>query len=115
MAVTRTTRVPGTGQQPARGQTVTMTYTGWLKDTSQPGNKGQQFDSCIGKADFEVEIGVGRVILGEHSWDEAVLDMRVGEHATLDITSDYAYGERHAHPNPAGFRGHIPPNADLIL
>lgn len=29
-------------------------------------------------------------------WDEAVLDMRVGERATLDITSDYGYGEKYA-------------------
>lgn len=27
-------------------------------------------------------------------WDEGVLEMQEGERATLDITSDYAYGER---------------------
>jgi FK506-binding protein 1 len=27
-------------------------------------------------------------------WDEGVTTMKVGEKATLDITSDYGYGER---------------------
>ncbi|KAG7122406.1 FK506-binding protein 1B like [Verticillium longisporum] len=34
--------------------------------------------------------------------------MKVGEKATLDISSDFGYGAR-------GFTGHIPPNADLIF
>jgi FK506-binding protein 1 len=34
--------------------------------------------------------------------------MKVGEKATLDITSDFAYGDR-------GYPGAIPPSADLIL
>ncbi|KAK4121738.1 peptidyl-prolyl cis-trans isomerase [Parathielavia appendiculata] len=98
MGVIRTTHVAGTGPQPVRGQTVTIAYTGWLKDMSKPDNKGEQ-------GDFVTQIGVGRLIRG---WDEAVLDMKVGEQATLDITSDYGYGEK-------GFHGHIPPNADLIF
>ncbi|KAK4158104.1 hypothetical protein C8A00DRAFT_11126 [Chaetomidium leptoderma] len=105
MGVTRITHVAGTGSQPARGQKVTIAYTGWLKDTNQSDNKGQEFDSSSSRGDFVTDIGVGRLIRG---WDEAVLDMRVGERATLDITSDYGYGEK-------GFHGHIPPNADLIL
>ncbi|KAH6631574.1 hypothetical protein F5144DRAFT_547661 [Chaetomium tenue] len=113
MGVTRTTHVAGNGPQPIKGQTVTIEYTGWLKDTSQPSNKGKEFDSSVGGPDFVTKIGIGRLITG---WDEAVLDMRVGEQATLDITrlaniivdSDYGYGEK-------GFHGHIPPNADLIF
>jgi FK506-binding protein 1 len=27
-------------------------------------------------------------------WDEGVLEMKVGEKAILDITSDFAYGDR---------------------
>lgn len=42
MGVTRTTHVEGTGPQPVRGQRVTITFTGWLKDTSQADNKGQE-------------------------------------------------------------------------
>ena len=42
MGVTVHTHQEGTGAQPQNGQTVTMEYTGYLKDTSQPGNKGKQ-------------------------------------------------------------------------
>lgn len=42
MGVTKTIRVEGTGPQPVRGQTVRFAYTGWLKDTSKPDNKGQE-------------------------------------------------------------------------
>jgi FKBP-type peptidyl-prolyl cis-trans isomerase len=41
MGVTKTVRVPGTGPKPGPGQEVTIEYTGWLKDTSKPDNKGQ--------------------------------------------------------------------------
>ncbi|KAK3390546.1 hypothetical protein B0H63DRAFT_519758 [Podospora didyma] len=105
MGVEKTIHVHGTGQKPNAGQKVTIEYTGWLKDTGAPNNKGQEIDSSTTYGDFVVEIGVGKLIRG---WDEAVLDMKVGEKATLDISGDYAYGER-------GFHGHIPPNADLIF
>lgn len=32
----------GTGPQPQPGQTVTIEYTGFLKDTSAPESKGKQ-------------------------------------------------------------------------
>ncbi|KAL2110809.1 hypothetical protein VUR80DRAFT_688 [Thermomyces stellatus] len=105
MGVTKTTLVEGTGPQAQPGQTVTMEYTGWLKDPSAPDQKGKKFDSSIGRGDFITQIGVGRVIRG---WEEGVTQMKVGEKAILDITSDYGYGAR-------GFTGHIPPNADLIF
>ncbi|KAI1329737.1 FK506-binding protein 1B [Xylariaceae sp. FL0255] len=105
MGVTKTTHQAGTGAQPTAGQSVTIEYTGWLKDTSKPDNKGAQFDSSVGRGDFVTPIGVGRVIKG---WDEGVVTMKVGEKATLDITSDYGYGSR-------GFTGVIPANADLIF
>ena len=105
MAVTKTTLQPGNGPNPKVGQTVTIEYTGFLKDTSKPDNKGKQFDSSVGRGDFKTTIGVGQVIKG---WDEGVTQMQVGEKATLDITSDYGYGSR-------GFPGHIPANADLIF
>ncbi|KAI6085375.1 FK506-binding protein 1B [Hypoxylon rubiginosum] len=105
MGVTKTINEEGTGTQPVARQTVTIEYTGYLKDTTKPGNKGTQFDSSVGRRDFVTQIGVGQVIKG---WDEGVLTMKVGEKATLDITSDYGYGAR-------GFTGHIPPNADLIF
>jgi FK506-binding protein 1 len=42
MGVTKTTLHEGTGPQAVNGQTVTIEYTGWLKDTSKPGNKGNK-------------------------------------------------------------------------
>ncbi|KAK7734992.1 FK506-binding protein 1B [Cytospora paraplurivora] len=95
----------GSGPQPQPGQTVTIEYTGFLKDTSAPESKGKQFDSSVGRGDFVTRIGVGQVIKG---WDEGVTQMKVGGKATLDISPDYGYGAR-------GFPGHIPPNADLIF
>ncbi|KAI1819377.1 FKBP-type peptidyl-prolyl cis-trans isomerase [Xylaria intraflava] len=105
MGVTKTVQQEGKGARPTVGQTVTIEYTGWLKDTSKPENKGNKFDSSVGRGDFVTRIGIGQVIKG---WDEGVTQMNVGEKATLDITSDYGYGAR-------GFTGHIPPNADLIF
>lgn len=43
MGVTKTTHQEGSGAQPQNGQTVTIEYTGFLKDTSKPGNKGKQY------------------------------------------------------------------------
>ncbi|UPK97612.1 hypothetical protein LCI18_008547 [Fusarium solani-melongenae] len=105
MGVTKTTHQEGTGAVPQKGQTVTIEYTGYLKDESKPDNKGAKFDSSVGRGDFVVKIGVGQVIQG---WDEGVTQMQVGEKATLDITPDYGYGAR-------GFPGHIPPNSSLIF
>ena len=42
MGVTKTTNQEGTGATPTKGQKVTIEYTGWLKDTSKPGNKGNK-------------------------------------------------------------------------
>ncbi|KUJ16384.1 putative FK506-binding protein 1 [Mollisia scopiformis] len=105
MGVTKTILQEGSGPSPRVDDTVTIEYTGYLKDTSKPDNKGNKFDSSAGRGAFQTQIGVGRVIKG---WDEGVVTMKLGEKATLDITSDYAYGAR-------GFPGHIPPNADLIF
>ena len=43
MGVTKTTTQQGTGKTPVKGQKVTIEYTGWLKDTSKPNNKGDKF------------------------------------------------------------------------
>ncbi|PWI73149.1 peptidyl-prolyl cis-trans isomerase [Purpureocillium lilacinum] len=128
MGVTKTTIKSGSGDQPTKGDTVTIEYTGWLKDTSKPDSKGNKFDSSVGRGDFVVKIGVGQVIKGTfpftasfphcrrdagliesaQGWDEGVTQMQVGEKATLDISADFGYGAR-------GFPGHIPPNSDLIF
>ncbi|KAI0553374.1 FKBP-type peptidyl-prolyl cis-trans isomerase [Xylaria curta] len=92
MGVTKTVIQEGSGPQPTPGQTVTIEYTGWLKNTSKPDNKGDKFDSSVGRGDFVTRIGVGQVIKG---WDEGVTQMNVGEKATLDISSDFGYGTRY--------------------
>jgi FK506-binding protein 1 len=42
MGVTKTILREGTGVIPKRGDTVTIEYTGYLKDTDKPQNKGKQ-------------------------------------------------------------------------
>lgn len=42
MGVTKTVLKEGSGAIPTPGQTVTIEYTGWLKDTSKPDNKGEK-------------------------------------------------------------------------
>jgi FK506-binding protein 1 len=105
MGVTKTILQEGNGPIAKRGDKVSIEYTGYLKDTSRPENKGTQFDSSVGRGAFVVIIGVGQVIKG---WDEGVTSMRLGERSLLDITSDYAYGDR-------GFAGAIPPRSDLLF
>ncbi|CAK0811806.1 unnamed protein product, partial [Prorocentrum cordatum] len=75
-------------------------YTGTLKEG------GAKFDSSVDKGrPFVFKIGIGAVIKG---WDEGVMEMSLGEKATLDICSEYAYGSR-------GAGGVIPPNAALVF
>ncbi|KXT18182.1 hypothetical protein AC579_7716 [Pseudocercospora musae] len=108
MGVTKQLISPGDGATKAKaGDNITMEYTGVLQNAD--GSRGKQFDSSVGRGDFNTSIGTGRVIKG---WDEGILTvdggMTLGEKATLTITGDYAYGDR-------GFPGLIPPNATLIF
>lgn len=64
MGVQKTVISEGSGPSPAKGDTVTMEYTGWLRDESKPEQKGNQFDSTTGRGPFRTAIGVGRVIKG---------------------------------------------------
>eukprot|EP00160_Parvularia_atlantis_P008221 Unigene1747_Nuclearia_a/m.5373 Unigene1747_Nuclearia_a/g.5373 ORF Unigene1747_Nuclearia_a/g.5373 Unigene1747_Nuclearia_a/m.5373 type:complete len:130 (-) Unigene1747_Nuclearia_a:168-557(-) len=84
---------------PKKGDTVVMHYVGTLRD-------GKKFDSSRDRKEpFRTKIGVGQVIKG---WDEGVPQMSLGEKAVLDISWDYAYGEK-------GYPGLIPPKSDLIF
>lgn len=89
MGVQKTILSEDNGPSPQEGDTVTMEYTGWLKTST--GEKGKQFDSTTGRGPFRTPIGVGRVIKG---WDEGVVQMKLGEKAKLDISSDFAYGSQ---------------------
>jgi len=43
MGVTKTTIKEGSGAIPQVGSSVTIEYTGWLKDTSKPDSKGNKY------------------------------------------------------------------------
>jgi len=100
MGVDRNTTKPGDGATfPKSGQRVTVHYTGKLTN-------GQKFDSSRDRGrPFQFNIGRGEVIKG---WDEGVMQMSVGEQATLTCSPDYAYGEQ-------GYPGTIPPNSTLVF
>src|SRR5262245_66516523 len=90
--------VEGQGPRPAAGDSVSVHYTGWLKD-------GTKFDSSRDRgAPFVFPLGRGRVIRG---WDEGVASMRVGGTRKLIIPAHLGYGER-------GAGGVIPPGATVV-
>lgn len=89
----------GDGAQAAKGQTVSVHYTGWLEN-------GTKFDSSKDRNDpFQFRLGAGMVIRG---WDEGVAGMKVGGVRKLTIPPQLGYGAR-------GAGGVIPPNATLIF
>lgn len=98
----QTDLVVGTGASAAVGNTVTVSYTGWLHDSTKPDAKGTQFDSS---ASFSFPLGAGRVIRG---WDQGVIGMRVGGQRRLVIPPELAYGNT----SPGGA---IPANATLVF
>jgi peptidylprolyl isomerase len=90
--------VEGEGPSPETGQTVTVHYTGWLRD-------GTKFDSSLDRGSpFSFKIGTGKVIVG---WDEGVATMKVGGKRKLIIPPELGYGANGA--------GSIPANAELIF
>jgi len=90
----------GSGATPQTGQTVVLTYTGWLAAD------GTKFDASVDHGQpISFAIGTGRVIKG---WDEGVATMKVGGKRRLIIPPALAYGAN-------GYPPIIPGNAELIF
>ena len=98
----QTDLVVGNGATSIAGSRVTVSYAGWLYDSSKPDGKGAGFDSS---QSFVFVLGLGQVIRG---WDQGVAGMRVGGQRRLIIPPDLAYGS-------AGSGNVIPPNATLVF
>lgn len=93
----------GEGDLIAKGQKVTVNYTGKLLD-------GKMFDSNTDPSKghvkpFDFNAGMGNVIPG---WDEGATLLKKGSKATLYIPSSLGYG-------PRGAGNDIPPNAILVF
>jgi FKBP-type peptidyl-prolyl cis-trans isomerase len=80
----------------ARGDTVTVSYRGWLID-------GTAFDQT--KPASPIQFTLNAVIPG---WRTALLKMKVGDLWEIAIPADQAYGAE-------GRPGRIPPNQTLIF
>ena len=91
----------GTGKEVATGDTVQVTYVGYLKASCSI------FDSTQkeGGQPFKTAIGAGQVIKG---WDEGVPGMKVGGVRKLIIPAALGYGASGSPPA-------IPANATLVF
>jgi FKBP-type peptidyl-prolyl cis-trans isomerase FkpA len=97
--------VVGTGATANVGNTVTVSYTGWLYNVSAANFEGAEFDSSAADGQpLTFTIGAGQVIPG---MEQGVVGMKVGGTRNLIIPSSMAYGS-------AGY-GAIPPNAALVF
>ena len=94
----------GSGEAAVTGNVLTVTYTGWLYDTSQISQKGATFDSSVGRGPFTFTLGAGSVIEG---WDLGLVGMKAGGLRRLVIPPSLAYGQDRVGP--------IPPNATLLF
>jgi peptidyl-prolyl cis-trans isomerase A (cyclophilin A) len=89
----------GSGQPPAKGQTVSVAYKGMLTD----GRVFDQSDFHGGPADLQV--GAGRLLPG---WEKVLTTMRKGEKRMVVLPPELAYGSR-------GVPGRIPPNSYIAF
>lgn len=105
-AYTRTDLQVGTGREAQKGHGLSVHYTGWLYDPTQPEMKGRMFDSSRDRGPFNFQLGAGQVIPG---WDQGFDGMKVGGRRRLIIPPSLGYGV-----DGAG-GGIIPPNATLIF
>ena len=89
--------IVGKGVEAAKGDLVTVDYTGNLLD-------GKVFDSSAKRSTFSFRIGAGDVIAG---WDQGVPGMKVGGKRVLSIPPALGYKDQVA--------GEIPANSTLVF
>eukprot|EP00345_Euplotes_harpa_P008562 CAMPEP_0168343198 /NCGR_PEP_ID=MMETSP0213-20121227/15911_1 /TAXON_ID=151035 /ORGANISM="Euplotes harpa, Strain FSP1.4" /LENGTH=125 /DNA_ID=CAMNT_0008350369 /DNA_START=33 /DNA_END=410 /DNA_ORIENTATION=- len=90
--------VAGEGNKPNSGDEVEVHYRGTFEN-------GTEFDCSYDREPLKFNVGEGMVIKG---WDLGVLSMTVGEKSTLEIHSDYGYGNK-------GFPPVIPAKSKLFF
>lgn len=88
----------GDGDEVARGDVITVHYTGTLED-------GTEFDSSRGGDPVSFALESGQLIEG---WVEGIPGMREGGRRKLTIPPELGYGE-------AGYPPDIPPDATLVF
>ena len=88
----------GDGEEVARGDMITVHYTGTLED-------GTEFDSSRGGEPIGFALESGNLIEG---WVEGIPGMKEGGRRKLTIPPELGYGE-------AGYPPDIPPDATLIF
>lgn len=92
-----------------KGDHVTVEYTGTLED-------GTEFDSSKNHGPLEFHAGEGQMIKG---FDDAVMDMEVGQEKTVTMKPEDAYGQpdkRLIHKVPKDTLPKGPePKADMML
>jgi FKBP-type peptidyl-prolyl cis-trans isomerase FkpA len=94
----------GTGEPVINGDVLTVDYTGWLYDPSQPDSKGLVFDTSLGGSPFQFTLGNSQVIPG---WDRGLVGMKVGGLRRLVIPPSLGYGGER--------RNEIPPFSTMLF
>ena len=94
----------GSGTEAASGTVVTVNYTGFLYDPTQPDGKGLVFDTSLTSTPLIFTLGIGSVIQG---FDRGVTGMKVGGARRIVIPPSLGYG--------ASRNNSIPPYATLVF
>ena len=94
----------GTGTEAASGTVVSVNYTGFLYDPTQPDGKGLVFDTSLTSTPLSFTLGAGQVIQG---FDRGVTGMKVGGARRVVIPPSLGYG--------ASRNNSIPPYATLVF
>lgn len=87
------------------GDRVKVHYTGILVD-------GTEFDSSRNREPLEFKLGEGEML---PDFEEAILGMREGEHKTITIPCESAYGEHDSEMDLSVPRDSIPEDIELAV